>query len=327
MSAISASDAPSDASSPLAHAPPSLFTIVMGIGGLSLAWRKAHGTLGAPSMVGETLLLLAAGLFVVIAGTYLFKAIRHPAMVKADLHHPVKVNFISAAFIAMMILGSGLAPYSYWAEVVWAAGALMQLLGALWIIGRWITQEQPIGAANPAWFLPVVGNILAPIGGVAFGYNTLSWFMFAIGLFFWLGLLPVLLNRILFHARMPPKLWPTLAILVAPPAVGYLSWQALAGGQTDIVSQLLFAPALFMALILISRARQMAAAPFSMAWWGYTFPSAALSLVCLRQAELGMMPGGAISAGFVLVLATGLLSLVAVRTVAGLMRGTLLVPD
>lgn len=323
MSAISASEGPGA----LAHAPPSLFTIIMGIGGLGLAWRKAHAVLGAPAMLGETLSILAAGLFLLVAGTYLAKAVRHPAMVKADLNHPVKVNFIPAAFIGLMILGSDLAPYGTWAGILWMTGALAQILAALSIIGRWITQEQQIGAANPAWFLPVVGNILAPVGGVSFGYSSLSWFMFAVGLFFWLALMPVLLNRILFHARMPPKLWPTLAILVAPPAVGYLSWQALMGGTTDIVSQLLFAPALFLGLILITRFTHMASAPFSMAWWGYIFPGAALATACLRQVELGMMPGGTVAAATVLVVATGMMMLVAGRTMAGLANGTLLQPD
>lgn len=323
MSAISASEG----RGALAYAPPALFTIVMGTGGLGLAWSRAGRIPGMPAGIGDVLLLLAAGLFVVIAGAYIAKAIRHPAMVAADLRHPVTVNFLPAAAIGLMILGSGLSGYGSWAGMLWIAGALAQLLAALWIIGRWITQEQPVAAANPAWFIPVVGTILAPVGGVAFGHLALSWFMFAVGLFFWLTLMPVLMNRILFHARMPPKLWPTLAILVAPPAVGYLSWQALTGGGDDVVSRILFAAALFLALILISRARHLAAAPFSMAWWAYTFPGAALALACLRQAELGLMPGGTAAAGAVLLMATGLLILVGLRTIIGLIRGSLLVPD
>ncbi|MEM0513912.1 hypothetical protein WCN91_00405 [Pseudoalteromonas sp. YIC-827] len=38
--------------------------------------------------------------------------------------------------------------------------------------------------ANPSWFIPVVGNIIAPITGAKLGYIEVSWFFFSVGIVF-----------------------------------------------------------------------------------------------------------------------------------------------
>ena len=59
---------------------------------------------------------------------------------------------------------------------------------------------------------------------------TVLAFFFFVGIVFWLGLLPLLLQRVMLHdPPLPAKLLPTIAIFIAPPAVAMLSWQALTG--------------------------------------------------------------------------------------------------
>ncbi|MFC7335103.1 SLAC1 anion channel family protein [Rhodocista pekingensis] len=334
MTVLPASHAPA---SWVAHVPLPLFATVMGVGGLGLAWRKAHTVLGLPAAVGEGLLALAALLFVVVGVLYLLKVLRHPEEAAAESRHPVRVNFYPAATIGLMILAGGLLPYHpAVAEGLWLAGAVGQIALAGLIIGRWITREQQIATAGPAWFIPVVGNILAPVVGVPLGHTELSWFLFSVGLLFWLVLFPVVLNRILFHGMMPARLLPTLAILVAPPSVGFLSWLALNGGVLDAAARILLGPAVFLAAILLSRARSFRNLPFAVSWWAFTFPSAALALACLRLAELhgtvqgGVLQGPAWAAGLAavtLLLATVIVATVAARTLMALLGGTLFSPE
>ena len=92
--------APVSAPSRLAHAPMALFATVMGLGGLALAWRRAHVVLGAPAAVGEGLMLLAALAYLVVAGVQIARALRHRGAHLAEFRHPVTASFVPASTVA-----------------------------------------------------------------------------------------------------------------------------------------------------------------------------------------------------------------------------------
>lgn len=60
------------------HLPVNLFASVMGIAGLSLAWRQASRAFGASPLIAEGAGLLALAVFVVLGAGYLVKAVRLP---------------------------------------------------------------------------------------------------------------------------------------------------------------------------------------------------------------------------------------------------------
>jgi tellurite resistance protein len=103
---------------------------------------------------------------------------------------------------------------------------------------------------NPAWFIPAVGNILVPIVGIIHAPAEISWFFYSIGFFFWIILLIIFFNRIIFHSPLPEKLLPTLFILIAPPAVGFVSLVKLTGEVGDF-SKILYYFGLFLTLLLM----------------------------------------------------------------------------
>ena len=78
--------------------------------------------------------------------------------------------------------------------------------------------------SNPAWFIPIVGNLVVPVGGVGIFSNEILMFYFSIGIFFWIIMLSIILNRIIFHKQFAAKFMPTLFILIAPPSVGLLAY-------------------------------------------------------------------------------------------------------
>jgi len=89
---------------------------------------------------------------------------------------------------------------------------------------------------------------------------------------FWLTFLPLLLNRLIFHHEpLPGRLAPTLALLVASPAVLRLAWLQLTGRVDETYRIILFA-ALFFVLLVLRLWRLAAHSPVSVAWWTYTFP-------------------------------------------------------
>jgi tellurite resistance protein len=95
-----------------------------------------------------------------------------------------------------------------------------------------------------------------------------------------------LLHRLIFcEDKLPQRLAPSLAIFVASPAVGCLSWLQLTG-HVDAVYRFILFTALFFALLVL-RLWQLAvqALPVSVAWWAYTFPSAALASALIRYCQ------------------------------------------
>ncbi|MCK5665133.1 MAG: C4-dicarboxylate ABC transporter, partial [Thiotrichaceae bacterium] len=97
---------------------------------------------------------------------------------------------------------------------------------------------------------------------------------------FWLILMIIVFNRIIFHTPLPEKLLPTLFILIAPPAVGFMAYVKLTG-SLDAFAQILFNFALFLTILLLSQLPRFARLPFFMSWWAYSFPLAAVSIATL----------------------------------------------
>ncbi len=305
----------------LAHLPVALFSTVMGTGGLALAWHKAAGVLGWPSAVGQGLTLLASLLLVIVGLLYALKWLRHPAEARAERKHPVKMNFVPTLSIGILLVAGAWLPSSPAAALpLWTLGALLHLSFTLVTMSAWIHHDHfEIQHLNPVWFIPVVGNIIVPLAGVHLAPVEISWFFFSIGVVFWIVLLAVVMYRLFFHAPLALRLTPTLFILLAPPSVGFVAWSGLVGGL-DAFGRVLYYTALFLALLLVSNAIRFFKLPFFVSAWAYSFPLAALSTATLRMAELGAGAFFAMLGGVLLILTTGVIGLLAARTIQAILR-------
>lgn len=172
-----------------------------------------------------------------------------------------------------------------------------------------------------------MGNIVVPVAGVPLGFPETSWLFFSTGLVFWLVLLTLVMNRLIFHDPLPGKLIPTLAILVAPPAVGFLAWLQLNGGTVDAAARILYSTALAFFALAATQAPRLRSVPFALSWWALSFPSAALTIATLRYADLTQSSGHRVAG---LVLLAGLVTLIAgllIQTGRAIVRGDIFQPD
>ncbi|MQX38060.1 SLAC1 anion channel family protein [Roseospira navarrensis] len=312
----------------LMHVPIPLFALVMGTAGLGITWRKAHHVLGVPAVVGEAILALAGACFVAITLLYAFKWLRHADEVLAEFNHPVRSSFFPAFSISLLLLAIATGPYSEALTLgLWGVGAALHLTFTLRLLGRWIVHNHQITHSNPAWFIPVVGNVLVPLAGVRLGFTEISWFFFAIGMVFWIVLFTIVFYRIVFHDQMPAKFMPTLFILIAPPAIGFLSYVSLNGGVVDGFARVLIYVGLFITLLNFSLIRQFLRVPFFVSWWAYTFPMAAISVAAMEFHHLNGYDEMAVICATLVVITTLVITTVFVRTLVALVQGKLFVPD
>ncbi|MFZ1828306.1 MAG: SLAC1 anion channel family protein [Candidatus Competibacteraceae bacterium] len=319
---------PEIATRQLEHFPVAIFSMVMGISGLTLVWLKAHTVLGLPVIVGEGLRGVASILFIILLGVYGLKALRHPQSVVMEMRHPVRINFFSTISISLLLLATAYveaAPeVALW---LWGVGTVLHLSLTLAIFSSWLHHTHyAIQHANPAWFIPVVGNIIVPIAGVRLASPELSWFFFSIGLVFWIVLLTIVLYRLFFHEPLPARLTPTLFILLAPPSVGFIAYLQL-NENLDAFARILYYTALFLALLLASNAMRFLRTPFFISAWAYSFPLAALTVATLIMSA--RQPGP-----FFTLLGLGLLTLVSlvvatltVKTLIAAGRRQICVPE
>ncbi|AZR82352.1 SLAC1 anion channel family protein [Thiomicrospira sp. S5] len=271
----------------LPYFPASFFGMVMGVTGLSIALLAVKTS--ATLMAGQAVLAVATLLFVGLLVSYLLKVVRFPDAVQAEVRHPVKMNFVPAISISLILLSIafyaiGKTQLSFW---LWSVGVVAHLILTLWVLYHWIHHDFfKIEHSNPAWFIPIVGNILVPIVGVHHAPVEISWFFFSIGIVFWPVIMAILFNRIIFHPPIVDKLIPTLFIFIAPPAVGFLSYEALNGGVLDAFARILYFFASFMTLLMLVSAGKFLQVKFALSCWAYTFPLAAISIASFKLFDL-----------------------------------------
>jgi tellurite resistance protein len=317
------------AHSRLEHMPISLFATVMGLAGLTIATQKAEHLWGLNELAALILTALTSLVYLIVLSTYTAKWLKYPEAVKHEFAHPIRLSFFPASSIGMILLSIVYLPYAKdMAFYLWAIGATVQLIFTLVILSNWIHHDRfQIQHSNPAWFIPIVGNILVPVTGAELGYFEVSWFFYSIGLLMWLPLLAVLLNRFFFHPMMPSKLLPTLFILIAPPAVGFISWLKLHHGALDDMGRILYYFALFTALLLASQYKFFMKVEFALPWWAYSFPVAAISIASFIMNE---QIGGAFFGLLSLVLYAALVLLMAtlvLKTIRAMLDGKICVPE
>lgn len=312
----------------LAHFPVPFFATVMGLCGLTLAWQKAVHVMGWPPEIVTVLALLAVAVFALTALIYIAKAVFHPGQVREEYNHPVKLHFIPTISISLILLATvALEQMPGVAEPLFLAGIMLHLALTMTVLHNWFNRDhfQP-AHLNPAWFIPIVGNVLVPLAGVKLGYVELSWFFYAIGIVFWLVLFAIIVNRVLFHNPLPERLAPTLFILVAPPAVGFLSYVRLTG-DFDATARVLFYFALFMTIFLATQMPRLLRARFFLSWWAYSFPLAAMTVASWVMAEHIATPAFWAIAVALLVLVTLAVAGLFLRTVLAIVRHEICQPE
>ncbi len=293
----------------LEHFPISFFAVSMGVFGLALALR-AGGFSGPATGVGA----VGIGVLIMLFGALGLKAIRHTAALKAEWAHPVRLAFFPATSISLLLMATFLrdtAPDI--ASVIWVVGATVQGILTLVVISAWIGHRAfGPGQLSPAWFIPAVGNVIAPVGGVPLGYVEPSWYFFAVGVLFWIVLLTLVFNRLIFHDPMPGKLKPTIVILIAPPALAFLAWVQFQGGVIDAPARILINLGYFFTALVAIQIPSILKLPFALSFWALSFPLAAITIASFRFADLA---GSVLHRGIGFVLLALLVITIAVLTV------------
>ncbi|MEZ5535165.1 MAG: SLAC1 anion channel family protein [Thiolinea sp.] len=313
----------------IAYFPISFFAMVMGLSGLTIAWEKAQHVFGINIGISLLLLLVTTLVFGTFAVIYTKKVLRYRDSVLAEMRHPVKLSFFPTISISFLLLAVAFLEFSSGISLVlWLSGITLHLFFTLFVINSWMHHEHfQIQHVNPAWFIPAVGNVLVPIAGIPLGFQEVSWFFFSIGMLFWVILMTIIFYRVLFHAPIDARLLPTLFILIAPPAVGFLAYMRLTGGEPDAFARFLYFSGLFLTLLLVSQLPRFAKLNFALSWWAYSFPTAAITIASFVMYEQLGKSFYLWLATILLVVLSALIGLLLTRTLKTARKGMICTPE
>ncbi len=308
--------------------PVSYFSVILGLTGFAIAFQKAEAILKFPFHIGNYIFFLAVAIFSIFSIAYLLKLIKFPEEVKKEFNSPIKLSFFPTISISLILFSiASLSLNKPLSLCFWVTGTLMQFLFTVAVMSIWVKHTNfEIHHINPAWFIPIVGNILVPIAGIVYAPVEISWFFFSIGFIFWVALFTIILYRSIFHSPIPDKLLPTFFILIAPPAVGFVSYVKLTG-EIDTLANMLYYFALFLSMMLFAQSKSFSKINFYLSWWAYSFPVAAMTIASILMYHETSQWGFAVISYIFLAILTFIIIILSAKTLASVREKKICIED
>ena len=314
----------------LGYLPVSFFGACMGLSAMCVAWHAMselgslslsysakspkHDVLGviqASLVPFAELLSFAFAIFAVVAFValgiaYSIKAMTSFESCKQEFLSPITRPFFGTICISLLLL-----PFAFqklgipetFSLIVWILGAVLMLVFSVHIVQFWICHKFELAHITPAWIIPVVGLLDLPLALPLFSQIQalpdlgffITIFCMAVGFSFTIVLSTLIFARIVFFAKLPDKLMPTLVVLLAPFGAGvsthavFTSMQALMVKvdahifAIDSMPYILFLLGFFLLLALLPQIVQVRkCCPFRITWWAISFPLAAMCVASIK---------------------------------------------
>ncbi|MCR8632166.1 SLAC1 anion channel family protein [Paenibacillus radicis (ex Xue et al. 2023)] len=306
--------------------PVNLFASVMGISGLSLAWRQASKLFGTSPVIADFIGIVAVLMFIALSIGYISKWILYPQKVVSEFTHPILGNFFATIAIALLLLSSVLGTYSQvLAQAVWIIGTASALALSFVFVSRLLKGNQEPENAVPPLIIPGVATLDVGVAGGTMPFpwaHEINLMCLAIGGIVALVFFIMVVSRLIHHAPMPAGLTPSMIIMIAPFEVGFLSYTNFMQ-QIDQFASILFYFGLFLFIVLFFKVFKKSV-PFGASWWGVSFPMAALSNAALKYAMFMQSWLLIAIAAVILALLSIILIVLFIRTLNILFNGKLL---
>lgn len=306
--------------------PAGYFGMVLGIIGSGFGWRYAATILPVSTMIGEALVAIAIIIWFLLACAFLYRLLRFPHSVKAEIEHPLMSSYVSLFPATTILVAIGVVPW--WrslAVAIFAVGAVAQLSYAAWqSAGLW-RGAHPVEATTPGLYLPTVANnFISCMACGALGYQDLGLLFLGAGILSWLSLEPAILQRLRNQGEMPAPVRLSLGIQLAPALVACSAWLAINGGEADVLAKMLFGYGLLQLLFIVRLLPWYLKGPFNVSFWSFSFGLSALATTALHlghASQEGILSALALP---LFVFSNLLIGLLFARTLMLLFQGKLL---
>ncbi|GLS20513.1 dicarboxylate transporter/tellurite-resistance protein TehA [Labrys miyagiensis] len=310
------------------YPPAAFFGIPLGLLALGLLWRGAERLWQLPSGISEVILTVGALVWALLIVLFAAKWLFASSEAKAEFADAIQCCFIGLAPVTTMLTAQAALPYSRGAALVLGTlGTLGAIVFAVYRSGGLWRGGRDLSTATAILYLPTVaGSFVTASTLVALGWPDWGQLAFGGGLFSWLAIESVLVNRLLHAPALVERLRPSLGIQLAPPAVGAVAYLNVSGGHGDVFATALVGYAILQGLILLRLLPWIMAQPFSPGYWGFSFGAAALPTAVIRLAGEGGSQPMLVLAPILFAIANIVIGILAIGSLYLLIRGRLLPP-
>ena len=306
--------------------PVGLFAMPVGLLALAGAWRRAQGfgwALARP--VAQSLAWTGVALLAVLLLLYAAKCLRYPRTIAAEFTHPLTSSLMALVPLSWLLctVYFGEPGHDGWLLFTLLALTLQGVI-AIRIVAMLTTASLPVAVVTPALYVPPVGGGL--VGGMAFstlGYPGWAALLFGMGLVSWALLEVRILNR-LFEGAMSEDLRPTIGLELAPATVATLAagilWPQLPGDVLIVGLGIAAGPI----VAVMARYKWWWGVPFTIGFWSFSFPLAALAGAVIEVVRRGGWPP--VVGGMALSVASAAIAFLGFKTVILILQKKLLPP-
>ncbi|MBC7593524.1 MAG: transporter [Kineosporiaceae bacterium] len=297
-----------------------LNTLAIGFGAVGLAglWTTVSSALRISPIPSELIWISASIVWVWLVIAHLVRGKQSRETLRSQLRHPAQGPIAAIVPVIGMLIGAHL--YQHWPSggtALVIASIVTAAIFAGWILAYWHTGRLTPEAIHGGYFLPTVAAALvAATTSYKVGFPMVAAGAFAVGIIFWIVILTVLLARLAFFPPLPGPLTPTLAIILAPPAVAGTAWFAMHGEKADGVSQGLLGVTVLMLLLQLFLVPVYRKIPFNLGFWSFTFPVAAAATYLIQWLSVASFAGWEIVALTVAGVASALTLTIVIRSLA-----------
>jgi Tellurite resistance protein and related permeases len=312
---------------PALRVPASYFGIVLGLSGLGQSWRQAARLWHLPTIFGEFIVWAAAAVWFSLLVLYGLQALKAAEEVRIEFRHPIQGGAPALIGIATLLMVLAFAPYN--TAVAWTlavAGIGWHLIFALAHTGQLWQGGRSRQDTAPSLYLPTVaGNFTSAAALGALGHADWGWLFLGAGVFSWLALESLMIQRFWHGDAVPAVQRPLIGIQFAPPAVCAMAWLVLDPGSSDHWLLMLWGYGIFQLLIGLRLWFWLGEQKFAPSYWAYTFGIASTTTVALKLAA-AHVPAAITLAPVIFIGANLFIGTLLLRTAYLLVTGKLLRP-
>jgi len=292
------------------HFSPAWFAASMGTGGVANLLYQLGKNNAALRTLGQTFFLINVVIFVVLLIPWILRWFMHTKHIMKDIKHPIMSNFfvtmpVSGIILGtnLMLMGNAFLPTNVIINlslILWIFGTLSSLiLGVYVMFNIFRMDEVHPDTINFSWFITPVASVVVPLLGnglvkyyfdvnleLANFINIINLSFYGIGMFLFIILFGVVLNRFIYHKMPHAMMLPTFWIMLGPIGVGTIALAGLAdinvmlgflesASSIKLLSIILwgfglwtFGFSIFITVLYLRKGK----IPFTLSWWAFIFP-------------------------------------------------------
>lgn len=253
--------------------PVTLFSIAVGLLAWSQLWSYATTLWQLPLQYAHVARGIALSVWFILLVVFVWQRMVVTRLTVDSLKQLTASPLMALLFVATLLASMQLQPwFASAAFALFLVTLLLQLLFSLWWMGRfWQGLQQPDEHYASIYLPAVAQNLVASMAASVFGWPNLAVLLFGAGVFSWLAIESLVMQRAARADAMPAAQRPLQGIQIAPAVVTGLAYLMLEPDSANLLIKMLLGYGCYQLLVAIRLLPWTFKAGAHMGFWSFSF--------------------------------------------------------